>query len=117
MEETDRFRAEDEGCRNGVQTPEKTNRHFARACQDIEVSTDRDNIGNEMRFNFNSETRLKVELEDRFKADEEATAVGGRAEDGRRKKNERKNSFLRRNEIEERKTACGKADATCSRGT
>ncbi|GFW36235.1 hypothetical protein TNCV_4930971 [Trichonephila clavipes] len=41
--------------------------HFARACLDIEASTDRGNIGNEVRSNLSSETRLK--------ADEEAKAV------------------------------------------
>ncbi|GFW04638.1 hypothetical protein TNCV_3066561 [Trichonephila clavipes] len=86
--------------------------HFTRACLDIEVSTDRGNIGNEVRSNLSSETRLKVEVEDRLKADEEAKAV---LEDGRRK-NERENSFGRRNKIEERKMACGRADAACSRG-
>ncbi|GFW16250.1 hypothetical protein TNCV_4264151 [Trichonephila clavipes] len=45
---------------------------FARACPNIEVSTDRGNIGNEARSNLSSETRLK--------ADEEAKAV----EEGRR---------------------------------
>ncbi|GFV03628.1 hypothetical protein TNCV_3548881 [Trichonephila clavipes] len=40
-DETGRFRAEDERCRNGVQTPEKLiemrgEDHFARACLDIE---------------------------------------------------------------------------------
>ncbi|GFV12548.1 hypothetical protein TNCV_4425011 [Trichonephila clavipes] len=73
--------------------------HLARACLDIEVSTDRGNIGNEVRSNLSSETRLKVEVEDRLKDDEEAKSSGGRAEDGRRKKNERNNSFGRRNEI------------------
>ncbi|GFY04559.1 hypothetical protein TNCV_4416441 [Trichonephila clavipes] len=85
--------------------------HLARACLDIEVSTDRGNIGNEVRSNLSSETRLKDEVEDRLKADEEAKAV----EEGRKK--ERKYSFGRRNEIEERKTACGREYATCSRGT
>ncbi|GFW36720.1 hypothetical protein TNCV_1220521 [Trichonephila clavipes] len=32
--------------------------HFARACLDIEVSIDRGNIGNEVRSNLSSETRL-----------------------------------------------------------
>ncbi|GFU56627.1 hypothetical protein TNCV_3930241 [Trichonephila clavipes] len=49
--------------------------HFARACPDIEVSTDRGNIGNEGRSNLSCETRIKVEVEARLKADEEAKAV------------------------------------------
>ncbi|GFX96843.1 hypothetical protein TNCV_1648781 [Trichonephila clavipes] len=87
--------------------------HFTRACLDIEVSIDRGNIGSEARSSLSSETRLKVEVEDRLKADEEAKAV---EEDGRRK-NERKNSFGRRNEIEQRKMARGRADAAYSRET
>ncbi|GFW69437.1 hypothetical protein TNCV_487861 [Trichonephila clavipes] len=54
--------------------------HFTRACLDIEVSTNRGNIGNEVRSNLSSETRLKVEVEDRLKAYEEVKAV----EEGRR---------------------------------
>ncbi|GFV08492.1 hypothetical protein TNCV_2937081 [Trichonephila clavipes] len=50
--------------------------HFARACLDIEVSTDRGNIGNELISNLSSEIRLKAE--------EEAKAVG----EGRKKKKE-----------------------------
>ncbi|GFW01625.1 hypothetical protein TNCV_4085401 [Trichonephila clavipes] len=53
--------------------------NFARACIDIEVSTDTGNIGNEVRSNHSSENRLththKIEVEDRLKADEEAKAV------------------------------------------
>ncbi|GFV63851.1 hypothetical protein TNCV_5138561, partial [Trichonephila clavipes] len=85
-EETGRFRAEDEGCRNRVREPQKKlielegEGHFARACLDIEVSIGRGNIGNEVRSNLSSETRLKVEVEDRLKADEEAKAV----EEGRK---------------------------------
>ncbi|GFY26475.1 hypothetical protein TNCV_2878071 [Trichonephila clavipes] len=86
--------------------------HFAKACLDIEVSIDRGNIGNEVRSDFSSETRLKVEVEDRLKADKEAKA----AEEGQ-KMEERKNSFGKRNEIEERKMACGRADVAYSRGT
>ncbi|GFS71572.1 hypothetical protein TNCV_5052451 [Trichonephila clavipes] len=51
--------------------------HFARACLDIEVSTNRGNIGNEVRSNLSSETRLK--------ADEEAKAVA----EGRKMEEER----------------------------
>ncbi|GFS63458.1 hypothetical protein TNCV_4610541 [Trichonephila clavipes] len=87
--------------------------HFTKACLDIEVSTGGGNIGNEVRSNISSETRFKVEVEDKLKADEEAKAW---RKDGRWK-NERKNSFGRRNEIEERKMACGRADAACSRET
>ncbi|GFV56474.1 hypothetical protein TNCV_2209401 [Trichonephila clavipes] len=36
--------------------------HLARACLDIKVSTERGNIGNEVRYNLSSETRLKVEV-------------------------------------------------------
>ncbi|GFY09781.1 hypothetical protein TNCV_3697431 [Trichonephila clavipes] len=32
--------------------------HFARACLDIEMSVDRGNIGNEVRSNLSSESRL-----------------------------------------------------------
>ncbi|GFW45988.1 uncharacterized protein TNCV_3276061 [Trichonephila clavipes] len=60
--------------------------HFTRACLDIEVSTDRGNIGNEVRSNLSSETRFKVEMEDRLKADEEAKAV----EEGRKMEEERR---------------------------
>ncbi|GFU11031.1 hypothetical protein TNCV_344391 [Trichonephila clavipes] len=60
--------------------------HFARACLDIEVSIDRGNIGNEVRSNLSSETRRKVEVEDRLKADEEAKAV----EEGRKMEEERR---------------------------
>ncbi|GFT49240.1 hypothetical protein TNCV_4582481 [Trichonephila clavipes] len=49
--------------------------HFAIACLDIEVSTNRGTIGNEVRSNLSSETRLKIEVEDRHKTDEEAKAV------------------------------------------
>ncbi|GFT84137.1 hypothetical protein TNCV_1149811 [Trichonephila clavipes] len=58
--------------------------HFARACLDIEVSTDRGNVGNEVRSNLSSETRLKVEVEGRLKDDKEAKAV----EEGRKMKEE-----------------------------
>ncbi|GFX22794.1 retrovirus-related Pol polyprotein from transposon opus [Trichonephila clavipes] len=53
---------------------------------DIEVSTDRGNIGNEVRSNLSSETRLKVEVEDRPKAYEEVKAVveGRKMEEERR---------------------------------
>ncbi|GFT14186.1 hypothetical protein TNCV_2677271 [Trichonephila clavipes] len=60
--------------------------HFTIACLDIEVSTDRGNIGNEVRSNLSSETRLKVEVEDGLKADEEAKAV----EEGRKLEEERR---------------------------
>ncbi|GFV98872.1 uncharacterized protein TNCV_2913891 [Trichonephila clavipes] len=46
-----------------------------------------------------------------------SSGIHASVEDGRRKKNERKNKLGRRNEIVERKMACGRADATCSRGT
>ncbi|GFW09067.1 uncharacterized protein TNCV_3081591 [Trichonephila clavipes] len=71
--------------------------HFTRACLDIEVSTDRGHIGNEVevkdrlkvevedRLKVEVEDRLKVEVEDRLKADEEAIAVeeGRKMEEGR----------------------------------
>ncbi|GFX11720.1 cytochrome P450 3A7 [Trichonephila clavipes] len=60
--------------------------HLARACLDIEVSTNRGNIGNEVRSNLSSETRLKVEVEDRLKAYEEVKAV----EEGRKMEEERR---------------------------
>ncbi|GFX52757.1 integrase catalytic domain-containing protein [Trichonephila clavipes] len=60
--------------------------HFTRACLDIEVSIDRGNIGNEVRSNIINETRLKVEVKDRLKADEEAKAV----EEGRKMEEEGK---------------------------
>ncbi|GFW37279.1 uncharacterized protein TNCV_2632631 [Trichonephila clavipes] len=70
MEIAERKRwAEDEGCRNGVRNSEKIELegegHFTRACLDIEVSTDRGNIGNEVRSI-------------------QPYHSGGRAEDGRR---------------------------------
>ncbi|GFT42585.1 transmembrane protein 39A [Trichonephila clavipes] len=34
--------------------------HFARACLDIEVSTDRGNVGNEVRSNLSSETNSRL---------------------------------------------------------
>ncbi|GFV94497.1 hypothetical protein TNCV_3047901 [Trichonephila clavipes] len=46
--------------------------HFAIAYLDIDVSTDKGTIGNDVRSNLSNETRLKVEVEDRLKADEEA---------------------------------------------
>ncbi|GFY12096.1 uncharacterized protein TNCV_4975961 [Trichonephila clavipes] len=58
--------------------------HSTRACIDIEVSTDRGNIGNEVRSNLSSENRLKVEVKDRLKADQEAKAV----EEGRKMEKE-----------------------------
>ncbi|GFX77150.1 hypothetical protein TNCV_1679331 [Trichonephila clavipes] len=58
--------------------------HFTRAGLDIEVSTNRGNIGNEVRSNLSCETRLKVEVEDRLKAYEEVKAV----EEGWKKKEE-----------------------------
>ncbi|GFS99384.1 hypothetical protein TNCV_1601881 [Trichonephila clavipes] len=64
--------------------------HFARACLDIEVSTDSGNVGNEGKSNLTSETRLKVKVEDRLKADEEAKAVEkGRKMEEERRMNER----------------------------
>ncbi|GFT13468.1 uncharacterized protein TNCV_2515171 [Trichonephila clavipes] len=60
--------------------------HFTRTCLDIEVSTNRGNIGNEVRSNLSSETRLKVEVEDRLKAYEEVKAV----EEGRKMEEERR---------------------------
>ncbi|GFY44885.1 hypothetical protein TNIN_261441 [Trichonephila inaurata madagascariensis] len=39
--------------------------HFARACPDIEVSTDKGNIRNEVRSNLRSETRLKADEENK----------------------------------------------------
>ncbi|GFX24023.1 hypothetical protein TNCV_2731281 [Trichonephila clavipes] len=60
--------------------------HFTRACLDIEVSTNRGNIGNEVRSNLSSETRLKVEVEDRLKAYEEVKTV----EEGRKMEEERR---------------------------
>ncbi|GFV43741.1 hypothetical protein TNCV_2770541 [Trichonephila clavipes] len=57
--------------------------YFAIACLDIEVSTDRGNIGNEVRSNLSIETRFKAVVETRLttvvetrlKTDEEAKAV------------------------------------------
>ncbi|GFY16246.1 hypothetical protein TNCV_2348911 [Trichonephila clavipes] len=59
--------------------------HFARACLGIEVSTARGNVGNEVLSILSSETRSKVEVEDRFKADREAKPVeeGRKMEEGR----------------------------------
>ncbi|GFX67817.1 CCHC-type domain-containing protein [Trichonephila clavipes] len=76
----------------------------------VEVSTDGGNIENEVRSNLSSETRLYAE--------EEAKALEeGRKMEEEKRMNERENIFGRRNEIEERKIACGRADATCSKGT
>ncbi|GFV22976.1 hypothetical protein TNCV_1534111 [Trichonephila clavipes] len=84
-EETGRFRAEDGDVEMEFETQKKLielegEGHFTRACLDIEVSTGRGNIGNKVRSNLNSETRFKIEVEDRLKADEEAKAV----EEGRK---------------------------------
>ncbi|GFU48449.1 hypothetical protein TNCV_1630871 [Trichonephila clavipes] len=92
-EETGRFRAEDGGCRNGVRNPEKLielegEGHFTRACLDIEVSTGRGNIGNEVRSNLNSET-IQVEVEQ----DRLALVIAKEWSKGGRWKNERKNSL------------------------
>ncbi|GFW83614.1 hypothetical protein TNCV_2204631 [Trichonephila clavipes] len=91
--------------------------HFTRECLDIEVSTNRGNIGNEVKSNLSSETRLKVEVEDRLKAYEEVKAV----EEGRKMEEERRmNEIIALEEemrLKNEKMACGRADATCSRGT
>ncbi|GFY40556.1 hypothetical protein TNIN_427941 [Trichonephila inaurata madagascariensis] len=56
------------------------------SCPDIEMSTDRGNIGHEVRSNLRSEARFKAEVEVRLKANEEAKAV----EEGRKMEEERK---------------------------
>ncbi|GFW07349.1 uncharacterized protein TNCV_865211 [Trichonephila clavipes] len=57
-----------------------------RADFEQKVSTNRGNIGNEVRSNLSSETRLKVEVEDRLKAYEEVKAV----QEGRKMEEEKR---------------------------
>ncbi|GFS59035.1 CCHC-type domain-containing protein [Trichonephila clavipes] len=61
-----------------VQTFEKS------SCLDVEATIDSVNIEGEVRSNLSSETRLKVEVEDRLKAYEEVKAV----EEGRKMEEE-----------------------------
>ncbi|GFV00091.1 hypothetical protein TNCV_4057631 [Trichonephila clavipes] len=98
-EETGRFRAEDVEMEFELQKKLielEGEGHFARACLDIEVSTDRGNIGNEVRSNLSSETIFKTEVETRLKADEEAKAVkeGRKMEEERCKRMNEQNQLL-----------------------
>ncbi|GFY63037.1 angiogenic factor with G patch and FHA domains 1 [Trichonephila inaurata madagascariensis] len=89
---------------------------FRKEKEELRKKTENETRIREARNKEEEQARFKAEVEARLKSEEENKAVE-EAEDGRRKKNEQKNSFERRDEIEERKMACGRADITCSRGT
>ncbi|GFU38213.1 hypothetical protein TNCV_2432501 [Trichonephila clavipes] len=74
---------------------------------------ERPKVEEETRLKAEKETRLKAEKQTRLKAKEEAGLKA--EEEGRTMEEERKmdeGSFGRRNEFEERKMACGRADTS-----